>query len=201
MNLRSLWRGGAGTACIAVAFCVAPVHARDLPTSVGQLRSELALETRLGSKRTGVLCVPAGSVVWADAAPDPTRGAAAIVSALNAAGLSARLTEETIDLGGSWRRLTATIVAVRLDACVPQQGLLRALGGRKKLKAGGTVTVRWRIAEPGAANATVEWESVEPVAATTATQTLESVILSGLTRSAHSLTVAKGWPAKAEPTP
>ena len=143
------------SASSAALIAATPVAAQVPPSAyvVLPLRSEIANTERVGPKKTGVFCGPAGSVTWAEAAPEPLSTARDVAAALSAAGLPARELDqlgETVPAMSS--RLAVTVMAARIEACVPSRGMFRLAGGRRKLKAEGFLTLRWRVAaEPGRA--------------------------------------------------
>ena len=115
------------------------------------VRSVLTAAEKIGARRTGQLCLPAGSTLWSDAAPDWAGVADAVASAMRSRDLNTT-TSAAGDDGPPpavpRRRLSIVISAAHLDACVPQHGLVRLVGGRRKLKVSGTITVRWRLTDP-----------------------------------------------------
>lgn len=139
-------------ALASTAVSAAADGPRALPIEVMNLRSSIEPSEVVGARRTGRLCGPAGSTRWSDAAPEPTRLADKVVERLRADGHEAMTTEEADDLpeqAARRRRLTLTVSAARIDACVPQHGLVRLVGGRRSLKVQGTVTVHWRLSTAG----------------------------------------------------
>lgn len=145
---------------LATAFDASP----RAPLVVAPVRSDLDGSVRIGGRRTGVLCGPAGSTRWRDAAPDAARAADALAAALRAQGRDAVTADEVQDmrLDPRWR-LVVRITSARLDACVPQGGLARLVGGRRTLKANGTVTVHWQLIDRGDASRTTEGDATATV--------------------------------------
>lgn len=118
---------------------------------VAPVRSAVANDERIGARRTGQLCLPAGSTRWSDVSLDPVGVAEAVASALTDRGLRALtnddLAGEPLPGGSARQRLTITVTFAHIDTCVPQHGLVRLVGGRGKLKASGSLKVRWRVVD------------------------------------------------------
>lgn len=161
----------------------------DYTYAVAPVRSALAADERVGARRTGRLCLPAGAIKWSDAKPDPQASAEAIATALTERGVRALTTDDLIGervIGLRVRRLTITVVAARIDACVPQHGLARMIGGRSRLKATGSVKLRLRLVTPDAEPVVEEHDAEETLKAEDGS-TLGALVSAALVRSSATL--------------
>lgn len=198
------YRGG--VVVLAFSTALGPVAARTAAAQTGAavvmvdpLRSDLSSDDRIGAKRTGVLCAPAGAVLWSEAAPDRAAMAERVVTTLNGVGVAAVMSGESpsspVATLAPARRLTVTIAGADIDACVPQHGWFRMMGGRKTLKAQGSVKLRWRVNSAGQANGW-EREFVEELDRKEPVKSLPGAIEAAVISSARKMAVLLGAPER-----
>lgn len=159
--------------------------------SVAGIRSGVGGDDKVGRKTAGFLCAPAGVLKWRDVSPDPFLASAAVASALRSAGVDVAGASED-DLDGASPgpfRVIGSIVAVHVDACVPEHGFLKALGGRQSLNATGWVKVRWRVVKTATGAVMLDSISERPFNVKSKTLTLPDVVVSALQESAAQLAV------------
>ena len=162
-----------------------PGELAGLPLSVVPVRTELDADDRIGARRTGLLCAPAGATRWRDAAFEPLAAADAVATSLQARGIDAATVEDAADRPATRparRRLTVVVTAAHVDACVPQHGLVRLVGGRRQLKASGSITLHWRVADPVGGASTIEGDAKAVLADDTA-ETLSKAVLQAIVTS------------------
>lgn len=165
---------------------------------VDPLRNELSGADRIGAKRTGVLCAPAGALLWSDVAPDRVAVAERVATALSGAGYIATLSTDAPSSSGpaipAARRVTITVTGADIDACVPQHGWFRMMGGRKSLKARGSIALRWRVTGSGRAKA-LERELVEQLDEKTPAKSLPAAVETAILASAGKIATELSGPA------
>ncbi|WP_425230281.1 hypothetical protein [Sphingomonas sp.] len=111
----------------------------------------LAIDTRVadvvGPRRSGSLCLPAGSIAWREARPEPREAREAFAAGLRAGGLTVADTGNPFAEGGRGadRAIRAGLRGVRLSACVPPGGLGRLLNHSHAVKGDGLVAMSWRV--------------------------------------------------------
>lgn len=91
------------------------------------VRFDIPSAARVGRRSAGLLCLPAGPIVWRDARPD----AGELRTAFDR------------DLPGVGAALSARVTGVRIDGCVPRYGPI-GLGTRGVSKAAGAIAIEWR---------------------------------------------------------
>ncbi|WP_174279767.1 hypothetical protein [Sphingomonas bacterium] len=111
----------------------------------------LAIDARvadvIGPKRSGSLCLPAGSIAWREARPDPADAREAFATGLRVGGIGAGDTGNPFSESGrgATRAIRASLRGVRLSACVPPGGLGRLLNRGQSVKGDGVMAVTWRV--------------------------------------------------------
>lgn len=157
--------------------------------SVAPLRSEIAGDAKVGSRRSGALCVPAGKVQWRDVSPDARDTAAAVARVL------ARRAEvfvpgpEVLDEGAppGRYRIVPTVTAAALKACLPEWGIAKWGDKDRRIKASGTVTVQWRVFDTQS-RAQVDLREVEAqFTHNDRTESLERVVQAAVVANADAL--------------
>lgn len=101
----------------------------------------------IGPRRSGTLCLPAGSIDWREARPDPADIRAAFAAGLRAGGLViADFGNPFGEVGrGADRAIRVELRGVRLSACVPPGGWGRLFNHSHQVKGDGLVAVAWRV--------------------------------------------------------
>ena len=117
--------------------------------SVGALRTELTADDKVGHKRAGLICAPAGVLRWREVEPPGTRARAAVARAVRDAGVAidAPDADDWLDYRapGTGYRLIGDVVGMEANACVPAYGLARKVDHGQRLKGEGRMRVEWRI--------------------------------------------------------
>lgn len=163
------WRSLSAAMMLLPATALASAPSQQI--EVVGVRSALTSGERIGAKRTGQLCLPAGSTLWGDAAPDWSAIGDAVAAGLRARGLDSISSATAADEpppATPRRRLSVIVLTAHIDACVPQYGLVRLVGGRKKLKVSGTLSLRWRLADPSGGAPAIEREATRVIDANNA---------------------------------
>lgn len=105
----------------------------------------MAHDQKIGKKRTGLLCVPAGSWYWKDVGFEPAAQDIGIINALRSRGLVVQNGAEFgADASRSELRLRGSISGFSMDACVPWAAT-RGLAGGKPFRGTGYIDVRWEL--------------------------------------------------------
>ena len=137
------------TATSAAAQTAPPATVRGETLSVGALRTVLSAEDKVGHKRAGLICAPAGTLRWRDVEPSGAKAAAAIARAVRDAGVAMDAPEADDWLGyrapSTGYRLIGAVVGMDASACVPAYGLARKVDHGQRLKGDGRMRVEWRI--------------------------------------------------------
>lgn len=125
---------------IALARPGAPDLYRIAPVAV-----DLRAGDSVGPKRSGSLCLPAGSIAWRDAKPDDGEARAALAAGLRAGGLAVVDPDNPFGDAASADRVIRTRVrGIRLSACGPPGGLGRLMNRSYAIHGDGLIAVEWR---------------------------------------------------------
>jgi len=109
------------------------------------LRASLAHDQEIGKKKTGLLCVPAGSWYWKDVGFEPAEHDKGIINTLRSRYLTVQNGAEFgADVSSSELRLRGSILSFSMDACVPW-ALTRGFAGGKPFRGTGYIEVRWEL--------------------------------------------------------
>lgn len=134
--------------CVIAALIGAATPAMAAPPprfTASEVEYKLTAETRIGAKRSGLLCMPAGKLLWKEAAPAAGALKAIIAAEAHAAGLDIMIPSDD-DFSDAVRtpyRITVTVERVMMNACFPWQGI--RVGKQARLAAAGSSGVVWRI--------------------------------------------------------
>ena len=115
--------------------------------TVAPVTFDLRAEETVGAKRSGSLCLPAGSIRWRDAKPDGADAREAVALAARGAGLSVGAADNPFDQGvtGVDRAIRVRMRGLHLTACVPAGGLGRLVRRSMLVKGDGLIALEWRI--------------------------------------------------------
>ncbi len=109
------------------------------------LRSSLDQDQKIGKKKTGLLCVPAGSWYWKDVGFEPGAHDQGIIETLRARGVSVQKGAEFgVGASSSELHLRASVLSFSMDACVPW-ALTRRVAGGNPFRGSGSIQVRWEL--------------------------------------------------------
>ncbi len=184
---------------LALLISFSGINASDLADSttipryaVGIVRSDIKDADRVGRKTTGLICGPDGAITWREVRPEPAAATIVTARALRAAGMDVFVPADDLpDITvAAPIRILGSIVAAHIDACVPQHGLIGALGGRQTLKANGSITILWRIVEVETHTTLREFTLEQPVRVNRKAMSLSDVVLSAFAESAGQLSVS-----------
>lgn len=108
---------------------------------------DIAAGDRVGVRRSGSFCLPAGTIGWRDAKPDMNDARETIASASRDAGVAVRAPDNPFGQGASGvdRAIVVRVKAVHLSACVPPGGLGRLLNRSRVVRGSGQIAVAWRV--------------------------------------------------------
>ncbi|WP_156442739.1 hypothetical protein [Sphingomonas sp. CCH9-E2] len=102
-------------------------------------------DQKIGKKKSGLMCLPAGSWYWKDVGFDAEAEANGIIETLRLQRISVQQGAEFgADASSSELRLRASILNFSMDGCVPW-ALTRGLGGGKPFRGAGSIEVRWEL--------------------------------------------------------
>lgn len=113
--------------------------------TVAEVRYDLAADAVVGSRRSGLLCTPAGKLHWNTVSPDRRAMTDRLSGAMHDAGLDAKISSED-DFDRAVRtpfRITMTVARAKIRMCVPWMGL--RVGKTAKQRASGQVDTVWRV--------------------------------------------------------
>ena len=139
---------GPWVSSIAVAALLLsdPAVAQQRPRfTLAEVRYDIAADTVVGARRSGLLCTPAGKLRWNAVSPDRRALTDRLSAALHDAGLDAKITNED-DFDREVRtpfRVTMTIERAKGSACVPWMGL--KVGKTARQKIAGEIDTVWRV--------------------------------------------------------
>ena len=134
-------------AMLPASQTVAETCSAQAPTyRVEPLTFDARVADTVGPKRSGSLCLPAGSVAWREARPEVGDARDAFAAGLRAGGVA------TVDMGNPFgesarspdRAIRASVRAVPLRACVPPGGWGRVLTHSQAVKGDGVIAITWR---------------------------------------------------------
>lgn len=135
----------------------------------------------IGPKRSGTLCLPAGSIHWREAKPEEGEARAALAEGLRAGGLvTADPGNPFGDGGEADRAVRVALHGVRLSACVPPDGLGRVLNRSRAIKGDGVIAVGWQAFARGRTAATDGGEACVAFGYREGIGTLARMVLVGL---------------------
>ena len=103
-------------------------------------------DDRIGLRRSGLICAPAGKLTWRDVGADGEHLAAFTSKRLRTTGLSIAVADADRfdgDAPRSRMRIVATLDRVAMTACVPWRGLKLISSGA--VRGGGRLVVTWRL--------------------------------------------------------
>ncbi len=133
----------------STAAQTAPVSLHGEAFAVGALRTELTADDKVGRKKAGLICAPAGALRWRDVEPSGSKVAAAVARAVRDAGVAMDAPDADDWLGYrapmTGYRLIGDVLGVDASACVPAYGLARKVDHGQRLKGEGRMRVEWRI--------------------------------------------------------
>lgn len=113
---------------------------------------------KIGAKRAGLLCVPAGPLRWRDVDDGGISHLSAMLgAALNRAGLHALSRDRDVfETGGpdADYRLVVTIKGIDASVCAPHWGL----GGKRAYDGRGRITLRWQVYSRATRAIVDDWE-------------------------------------------
>lgn len=134
------------TAAIAALITATPATPTGAPRfTVSEVEYKLTADTRIGAKRSGLLCLPAGRLLWKEAAPPARALKGMIVAEARVAGLDVVIPSDD-DFSDAVRtpyRIKATVERVAMNACIPWRGI--RVGEQARLKVAGGIETVWRI--------------------------------------------------------
>lgn len=145
---RRWWGAVAAAASLSQCASAQTVERGGQPLSLGEVRDALRSDVKVGSKRAGLVCAPAGSLRWRDVAPRMASTRVAIARALKDSGVAIEgPTDDWLDyrISAGGFRLIPAITALDMRACLPSYGIARKLGSNHRLKGEGVMQVEWRI--------------------------------------------------------
>lgn len=172
---------------LAVAVAAAPPPAQ---RGVYSVRFALPGGARIGNKRSGALCLPAGSWRMGDFRQDESGFARAIEAALRAAGRPVRRSSDPefgVQAPTTEWRLSAEVTALVLNSCTAWGPTRRMIGDSGRLRGAGTITVRWRLYATAARAVVREGETTARFDLTPEVRDLSDAIEQGLVASALQL--------------
>lgn len=174
---------------LAVAVQAAMVRAAGVTEPIYRIAS-VTLDLRngdgVGPKRSGSLCLPAGSIAWREARPDEAESRDALAQGLRAGGLAIADPGNPFGDGGGGgsagadRAVRVALQGVRLSACVPPGGLGRVLNHSHAIKGDGVIAVGWQAFARGQAGPTGGGEACVAFAYREEVGTLPRMVLVGL---------------------
>lgn len=116
--------------------------------SLAPFRLKFAATDKIGRRRSGLICAPAGGLQWSEVDPGRERLVEAARGALRQEGVDVFVPNDLDREDGVIRgrqRIYGTVLALRLDACSPQWGWTRVLGRGRTWKGSGALRVKWRV--------------------------------------------------------
>lgn len=105
-----------------------------------------AITDRVGARRAGALCLPAGAIRWRDAKPDAQAAREAMLQRLHAVDPANVYRNPVFErLPDTRFRLAATVTAVHIDGCEKRWMLPMLARGPAAVDGIVGVTVRWQV--------------------------------------------------------
>lgn len=130
-------------ACAAYSADAADIHM----FAMAPVRFALHGDDRIGARRSGLLCTPAGSLLWREVGADGQGLAARAGARLQAAGtILAVANADRMDSGvpASRFRIVATVEHLAMNGCMPWRGF-NVGKVRGPVKGSGRIVVTWRV--------------------------------------------------------
>jgi hypothetical protein len=116
--------------------------------AVGAVKTDFKPSRRIGSKRAGLVCLPAGTFKWSDARAGMGDARATIADVLREqapAVVDAADDPFSDERGATRYKIVATVQDFKLDACVRNWGLAARFAHRQPLSGHGHVEVMWDV--------------------------------------------------------
>jgi len=141
---------GLAFACAAVTPALAQAPGRGIVDryAVGAVKADFNASQRIGGRRAGLVCLPAGSFKWSDARTGLIEARSAIATVLH------DQMPDTVDAaddpfsdehGATRYKIIATLDDVSLNACVRNWGLAAKLKHNHALSGRGHIAVTWQV--------------------------------------------------------
>ena len=200
--MRRIKHLAAAVGLLAAGPATAQTTPAPMPPSytVAPVRFEMKGTDVVGRRRAGMICAPAGRIVWRDVVPDRGRAALLVAQVLAATGLKIDqpseddwLSEATPHTG---LRIYASIAALDMTACAPAYGMLRPLAHDRSLRGSGTIDVQWRIYDMHTRNAVTRVETCQSFVFGRDLHTVSEGAEAGLAEATHAFA---DWLAASRP--
>jgi hypothetical protein len=145
-----VWCTTLALAIVSAASVPAQTPVRDVSDryAIGAVKSDIKPNQRIGSRRAGLVCLPAGSFKWSDARSGMSDARDAIASVLHTQMpevVDAADDPFSEERGATRYKIIATLEDVSLNACIRNWGLAAKLKHNHALSGRGHVAVTWEI--------------------------------------------------------
>lgn len=137
------------TASALLAQAAPSVDRGDEPLTVGTFRTELVGDDKVGRRRAGLICAPAGALRWREVEAVGAKASAAAARAIRDAGVTidAPDADDWLDhrAPSTGYRLVGDVVGLDATVCAPAYKIIRSLDHGRRLKGEGRMRIEWRI--------------------------------------------------------
>ncbi|MGJ3649748.1 hypothetical protein ACLB0R_14915 [Sphingomonas sp. GlSt437] len=156
-------RAVALAALLAGVIAANPISAQALPPApsyyIFAVDASFGPRAKIGAKRAGLLCIPAGPLRWRDVDNGGVSHLGAMLgAALNRAGLHALSRDRDVfETGGpdADYRVVVTIKGIDASVCAPHWGL----GGKRAYDGHGRIALRWQVYSRATRAIVDDWET------------------------------------------
>lgn len=146
-----------------------------------EMRRAIAPADRVGARKAGLLCLPAGALRWSDIDPGSDAINRAVARGFSTGGVRDPFTVPS----SATFKVSGEIVGVDVSACLAETGLKRKLGGRKTSKVSGAISVRWRVFDIASQRVVYDQTSISPFEATGGNASAQDQVAAVIERSAR----------------
>lgn len=116
--------------------------------AMGAVKADFKARQRIGTKRAGLVCLPAGSFLWSDARAGLDNASASVATILHDAAPAVVDTADdpfSDEAGATRYKIVATIVDFQLTGCVRNWGMAARLSHKHALSGRAHLSVGWDV--------------------------------------------------------